>query len=127
MKVKDIMDTEFLYLSEDDTIKKSLEVMTLNNAHGAPILNKNKEILGIVVKADIYRFLMEPGHYDTYNIGSVMITDIISVSEEESVGEAALRLRKNNIIAMPVLKYKEILGFVSLENIVDYFIRQNAN
>jgi len=114
MKVKEIMNKEFLYVKEEDTDKK---------VNGTPVMNNNMEISGIVVKADIFRFLMEPGHYDSYPISAVMTTNLITAEEEEEVEEAALRLRKNNIIALPVINDKKALGLISLENIVDYFLK----
>ena len=54
-----------------------------------------------------------------------MSKDVVTAMPEETVKEAAKRLRKHNIIGMPVVDKGRVVGMISLENIVDLFIAKN--
>lgn len=124
MKVRELMNTKYFHVNEDETLKLALELMNKNGINGVPVVNDNLNLVGMVVKADIYRFLAEQGHYDTYSVGSVMATKVISANGDEEVEEAAARLRANNILALPVVEDNKVLGIVELEDIVDYFLKK---
>lgn len=126
MKVKELMNTKYFYVNEDETLKSALELMNTNGINGVPVVNDNLNLVGMVVKADIYRFLVEEGHYDTYSVKSVMSDKVISASGDEEVEEAAIRLRENDILALPVIENKKVLGIVELEDVVDYFLKARS-
>ncbi|WP_026882843.1 CBS domain-containing protein [Clostridium akagii] len=126
MKVKELMNTKYFYVNEDKTLKSALELMNTNGINGVPVVNDNLNLVGMVVKADIYRFLVEEGHYDTYSVKSVMSDKVISASGDEEVEEAAIRLRENDILALPVIENKKVLGIFELEDVVDYFLKAKS-
>lgn len=122
MKIGEIMQSNIIMLSSEDNIKKALDVMNENKINGAPIVDKANKLLGIVVKADIYRFLIEEGHYDTYPISSIMTKNVVSANREEDVIEAAKKLIDNEIVAIPIVEDDKVVGIVSMETIIEYFV-----
>ncbi|MEA4828222.1 CBS domain-containing protein [Clostridium sp. JNZ J1-5] len=122
MKIGEIMQSNIIMLSSEDNIKKALDVMNDNKINGAPIVDRDNKLLGIVVKADIYRFLIEEGHYDTYPISSIMTKDVVSANREEDVIEAAKKLIDNEIVAIPIVEDDKVVGIVSMETIIEYFV-----
>lgn len=117
-----IITYDIIRLSPNDTLIKALEIMNDNNINGAPVVDDSGSLVGMIVKADIYRFLMDQGHYDTCPVEWVMTKKVITASKDEDVIEIAERLRKNDIIAIPIMDNNTILGLATMENIVDYFI-----
>jgi predicted transcriptional regulator len=73
MKVKDIMNTDVITVKPSDTVGKALQIMKDKKINGTPVVNDRNILLGIVVKADIYRFLIQPGHYEDCPIEWVRI------------------------------------------------------
>ncbi len=124
MKVRELMNTKYFHVNEDETLKLALELMNENGINGVPVVNDNLNLVGMVVKADIYRFLSEQGHYDTYSVGAVMAAKVISASADEEVEEAAARLRANDILALPVVEDNKVIGIVELQDVVDYFLKK---
>ena len=122
MLVKDIMTNPAITASINDTIREVLDKMSRNNINGAPVVDKDNGLLGMIVKADIYRFMIEPGHIADCPVEWVMSKSTITCESEEYISEAAKRLRENNIVAMPVLKDKKVVGVISFEDIIDYFL-----
>ena len=122
MKVKDIMKKDVITVKPSDTAGKALQIMKEKKINGTPVVNDNNFLLGIVVKADIYRFLIQPGHYEDCPIEWVMTKEVVRAYPDEEIIEAAKRLRSNNVIALPVVEGDYLVGIVTIEDIVDYFI-----
>lgn len=124
MKVVDIMSSNVIYISYKDTIKTALSIMTSNKINGAPVVDENNTLLGIIVKADIYRFLRDEGHYDTYPVENMMNRKVVTCSENDHVLEVAKKIRRNDVIALPVVDDDlKVKGIVSIEDLLDYFIK----
>ncbi|APH13295.1 CBS domain protein [Clostridium sporogenes] len=121
--VCDIMNTHVIVLNPKDSIKKALNLMSENNINGAPVANEEGNLIGMIVKADIYRFLMEEGHYDTCPVEWVMTKEVFTALEEEDVISIAKKILDKDIIAMPIVNSsKKLLGIVSIEDILKSLI-----
>ncbi|MCY6370919.1 CBS domain-containing protein [Clostridium ganghwense] len=123
MKVKEIMHSQVITIDIGDNIKRALDVMNKNNINGAPVEDKDGNLAGVVVKADIYRFLIEQGHYDTYPIESIMTKDVITANKDDDVIEVANKLINNDIASIPIVEGNKVVGMVSIEAVVEYFIK----
>ena len=85
MKISEIMKSPTLVVKPDETIEKALEIMNKEKVNGAPVVNEDNQLVGMVVKADIYRFLIDPGHYKSCPIEWVMTKDVIKAKADEDV------------------------------------------
>lgn len=122
MKVKEIMKSTVISVKSDAMVGDVLNIMSKENINGIPVVDENKQLIGIVVKADIYRFLIDPGHYKTCPVEWVMTKEVIQASVDEDINDVAKRLRKNDIIALPITDKDMVVGIVSIEDFMDYFI-----
>lgn len=123
MKISQLMKRNFITIQEDETIDTALDKMSSMKVNGAPVVNREGKLVGMVVKADIYRFLVTPGHIDKCPVEWVMSKNVITASAEDDVLSTARRLRENNIIAMPVLDNENVKGVIGIEDILDFFIK----
>ncbi|NLK20841.1 MAG: CBS domain-containing protein [Epulopiscium sp.] len=122
MKIRDIMNNKVHMIMPQDTLEKALSIMESKKVNGLPVVNEDKNLVGFIVKADIYRFLSVTGHYETCPVDWAMSKDVITAMPDESIKEAAKRLREHNIIGMPVIERGKVIGMVTLECVVDSFI-----
>ncbi len=125
MKINSIVKQNFHSINVNDTIDKALDLMDKLNINGMPVVNDKDNLVGMVVKADIYRFMIHPGHYVSCPIEWVMTKSVILAQADEDFLTVAKRLRKNDIIAMPVVENEKIIGMISIEDLLDYFININ--
>lgn len=123
MTISQLMKRNFITIQEDETIDAALEKMSSMKVNGAPVVDRKGELVGMVVKADIYRFLNTPGHIEKCPVEWVMSKEVIKANVDEDVLSVARRLRDNDIIAMPVLDGKSVKGVISIEDILDFFIK----
>ena len=122
MKIADIIKLAPHTVNVNDTIDTALALLHSSKLNGVPVVNNNKKLVGMVVKADIYRFMIQPGHYDSCPVEWVMSKSVIIAQSDEDLLTVAKRLRDNSIIAMPVLDKDEVIGIISIEDLLDYLI-----
>lgn len=123
MIISQLMRRNFITIQEDETIETALEKMSTMKVNGAPVVSREGKLVGMVVKADIYRFLITPGHIDKCPVEWVMSKNVITAAAEDDVLSVARSLRKNKIIAVPVMDGENVKGVISIEDILDFFIK----
>lgn len=123
MKINNIINPKVYTITDTDSIEKALQIMNDMSINGMPVVNEDGKLVGMIVKADIYRFMIQPGHYESCPVDWVMAKSVIVAYIDEEVLTVAKRLRNNSISAVPVLEGENVVGIVSLEDLVDYFIK----
>jgi len=121
--LSNVINQDFIKLLPTDTVKYALEQMQKRKKSIAVVVDSNDFLKGIIVKADIYRFLSQPGHFETYPVELAMTKAVITADKNDDIKHVAKLLRENDISAVPVLDNRKVIGLVGLEDIVDYFIK----
>lgn len=127
MRVDSIINKNFHIINVNDTIDKALELMHDLNINGMPVVDDSETLVGMIVKADIYRFMIHPGHYVSCPVEWVMSKSVILSQSDEDIITVAKRLRKNDIVAMPVINNDKIVGVITIDDILDYFLGKNED
>ncbi|GFP74854.1 CBS domain-containing protein [Clostridium fungisolvens] len=122
MNISNILKPNPITLKVNDDIDKALKLMDEFDLNGMPVIDDNEVLVGMVVKADIYRFMVTPGHYEDCPVDWVMSKSIILAQANEDIVVVAKRLRKNNIISMPIVENEKLVGIISIEDLLDYYI-----
>jgi len=126
MKIGSIVNSSINTIFVEDTVQKALEIMTGLKINGMLVVDHENKLVGMVVKADIYRFLIQPGHIDSCPVDWVMSKQVITADANDDISLVAKRLRDHNIVAMPVLENEEIVGIISIEDLLDYYLSLNS-
>jgi len=121
--LSNVINQDFIKLLPTNTVKYALEQMQKRKKSIAVVVDENDFLKGIIVKADIYRFLSQPGHFETYPVELAMTKAVITADKNDDIKHVAKLLRENDISAVPVLDNRKVIGLVGLEDIVDYFIK----
>lgn len=122
MKVRDIMSSPAITVTIKDTAKYALDLMKEKDVNGTPVVDSDGNLEGMVVKADIYRFLIEPGHIGDCPIDWVMSNDVLSIGPDESVACANRKLRDKKVTSVPVVEDGVVIGVVSFEDLLDCYL-----
>ncbi|MCL2607088.1 MAG: CBS domain-containing protein [Methanomassiliicoccaceae archaeon] len=59
LHVRDIMTTQVITLKETDTIKQATVLFALHNVSGAPVVDDDRRLIGILSETDILELLMK--------------------------------------------------------------------
>jgi len=117
MKVKEIMDKEYIYAFPDQDIVEVSLMMEKKKKFTTPVVNNNKRMVGWITSLDITRGLRE-GHK---KISDIMHSkdDIVHVHKEDPARLAVLETSKHKLISIPVLDDDDsVVGVVRTFDIV---------
>ena len=79
-KVKEIMTRQVVTVRENDSVRDVAQVFKTNKIAGAPVLNDQEEVVGVISEADILKLL------DTYRWYTPILTtlDLLHLHEEQA-------------------------------------------
>ena len=111
MLAKDIMTREVTTVKPELTIHELAKTFAQHHISGAPVVDENGKVTGVVSDGDI---LSKKGE----RVSSLMNSQIISVNEDVSVEHVAELMIANKIKRVPVLDGEKLVGIVSRGDII---------
>ena len=113
--VKDVMRKNIKTIKENDSVKTAARIMKYGDIGSVVVLNKKKEVIGIVTKSDIvYKFVA--GEKKT--VKQIMTKKLITVSPHEAIDKAAEIMAKYHIEKLLVFDKGKVLGIISATDIL---------
>ncbi len=131
MFVRNKMTTNPFTISPDDTIPDAHEMMKEHGVRRLPVM-KNGKLVGIVSNEDIERY--SPSKATTLSMGEltyllsktkisrVMSKNLVTISPDALLEEAATLMRDNRIGFLPVVDGEKLVGIITESDIFDSFI-----
>ena len=114
MKVQDVMTSSVEWVSPETKVVDVAKLMKRDDVGSIPICQGNS-LIGIVTDRDIVlKVVATGGNTNNTLVKDTMSTDIISVSADQDVHEAANLMSKYQIRRLPVLDKGRLVGIVSL-------------
>jgi predicted transcriptional regulator len=114
--VKHNMNAKIFSVGEKDSLELVLHIMKWNNIHHMPVINNQKEIIGILSWKDI-----QSVENDTLlvkqTVKELMNTTIISVRPDQTIQEAKDLMKRNNISCLPVIYKGKLVGIITSNDI----------
>jgi len=131
MYVKNRMTSNPYTISPDATIAEALELMRHNGIRKLPVV-KGGELVGIVTEREMLE--VSPSKATTLSVFEVnyllgktkvsqaMTKDLVTISADSLLEEAALLMRDNDISTLPVLEGEKLCGIITETDIFNAFI-----
>ncbi len=131
MFVKNRMATNPYTISSHDTITDAYEMMSQHKIKRLPVVDNGK-LVGIITSRELQQ--VTPSKATSLSIyeinyllskttvGSVMTKELITVSPDALLEEAAVLMRDNGIGALPVLEGDKLVGIITETEVFDSFI-----
>ena len=149
MYIKDIMTTDVITVSENDTVEKCANLLSIHDLSGLPVLDDTGQVKGIITEGDLIRrasrikgpaflellggiiyldnpntFLDEVKKSMGHFARDVMTKDVITVSPSSGIENAATLLVRKKVKRLPVLNDEgKLVGIVSRKDIMNYLFR----
>jgi CBS domain-containing protein len=117
--VSERMSTGVSAVRPDATLVEAAQLMRISGVGGVPVLDREGECAGILIERDIVvRVLAEQREPLAVLVRDVATMHPVTCSPEEDVSQVADRMRENEVQHLPVCRGGEILGVISLADIV---------
>jgi CBS domain-containing protein len=143
LRVKDIMQTDVVTVVSDTTVEELADLLAEHKISGVPVIDGEDLVVGMVSEADVimqdadlhfprYVQLLESIIYlesvrkfeERYRkafgakVADIMSTEVVTVSPEASVREAATLMADRKVNRLPVTERRHLVGIVTRGDIV---------
>ncbi|MFC0264665.1 CBS domain-containing protein [Fontibacter flavus] len=123
--VKDHMSTNLIVFRPEDSIDHVLDMLTQRKISGAPVVNGDGQLVGIISEVDCLKEIIKGKYSNTPKfpgkVAEHMTEDVITLSPEMSIFDAAQKFLELKIRRFPVLKDGRLIGQISLSDIIRAF------
>ncbi|MCG8689011.1 MAG: CBS domain-containing protein [Desulfobacterales bacterium] len=147
MKASDIMETNIICINPDTEITRAVEVLLNNHINGAPVVDDQDELVGILCQSDLIfqqKELPIPPIFTildgiiplssskkveedfqkmsaTY-VEDAMVTEVTTVTPDTSLSEIASLMVEKHFHTIPVIENKKLVGIIGKEDILKTLI-----
>ncbi|MDI6723980.1 MAG: CBS domain-containing protein [Methanobacterium sp.] len=118
MKVKEIMDKEYIFVSPDQDIEEVSLMMEQKKKFTTPVVDKDKCLIGWITSLDVTRGFRE----GKKKVSDIMHSkdDIVHVHQDDPARLAVLETSKHKVVSIPVLDDNDaVVGVVRTFDIVE--------
>lgn len=118
--MKEVMQKDVVVAEVPGNRQDIMEIIQETNVKAMPVVKKGtKEIVGVISQTDL---ILNP---DEDQIAILMKRDPIQISPDTSIKELVNLMLKNQLRRLPVTKGKEVVGMVSIGDIIKAISRMN--
>lgn len=116
------MTRKLVTFTPDTEIMKAIEVMLKKKISGAPVLNEQKELVGMLSEVDCLRLLLQGPYNDTPvrkdDVANFMSTNLKTIEASQSIYDAAYEFVHSGYKRLPVLENGKLVGQISRVDIL---------
>jgi acetoin utilization protein AcuB len=121
MKIKSLMITNPVTVTENASIQKAIELMKEKGFRHLPVVSKGKKLKGFVTLSGLKQGLI-PAMVGDLTLSDLMILDPITVAPDDDLETAARLIYEHKISGMPVIKNDKVVGIITESDIFRAFI-----
>ena len=121
-----------LFVDENDSMKKAMDILKEREIRHLPVLKGREKLVGIVTDTDIKQASPSPAtaleireiYYllDKVKVKQIMTRRVFTISSNASIEEAALIMREKKIGCLPVVDGGRLVGILTETDILDAFL-----
>ena len=105
-------------------MKDAANKLTEFNIGAMPVIDSQRNVVGIISERDISRFVCNKKINLDENISKIMSKNIISCDLEISVSELMETMTNRKIRHMPIIDKHKLIGIVSIGDVVNHIIHK---
>jgi CBS domain-containing protein len=135
MNIKDnvstIMSSKVIVANQFNTFSQVLRLFSEFTVHHLPIVNGKNHLIGIVSSNDIMRLFLQPKFKNVnlesdsldnaINMQDIMTPNPVTLSPDDTIEKAIAIFKDMKFHALPVVKDQEIVGILSVKDLVRLF------
>ena len=143
MRAEDIMHQEVITIKEDTKVEEIAKILSDHNISGAPVVDADDRIVGIVTEGDLLHKLTNPrvpgfmgllGGIIYFNgveryredfkklaalkAAEIMTTNVVTVNRNADIKELASIMVEQGIKRLPVVENDRVVGIISRADII---------
>ncbi|MFC7132803.1 MULTISPECIES: cyclic nucleotide-binding/CBS domain-containing protein [Salinibaculum] len=125
MEITDLLREDVVTVYLDDSVLDVAAVLREEGVGSAVVLDAHDEVLGIVTDRDLVVYGQEfVDSLEQTTVNQVLSMTVFSVAPDVSVRELTERMREAGVRRVPVMENGDLLGIVTLDDIVVHLAGQ---
>ena len=120
--VSSMSNRECHTLNETDTIKLASQKLDEKKIGCMPVLDKNKNVIGIISERDLSQFIYAERFNSNLPVSQIMTKELVTCDLNTSVTELMDEMSEKKIRHILIMDGKKLLGIVSIGDVVNHLI-----
>ena len=121
MLVKEAMKKDVKTIRPSDTIKDAAVLMNKNRIGSLVVVSGTGTVTGIVTERDILIDVVATGkNAEDVKVEDIMTKELITISPDKSLEDAADVMTKNKIKKLPVMEGGRLVGIITATDLICY-------
>lgn len=121
MRVDELMRRRVQTIREDGSAEQALKRMRAGRLRHLVVV-RGRRVVGILSDRDLTAILVGGVRVDR-TIDQVMRRDVVGIAPDASVEDAARRMRRGKIGALPVIEGDALVGILTVSDLLDLIVR----
>lgn len=113
LRLGGVIENDLKTLRPDETLGQLVKVISSSKRNVFPVIDRNDELLGIVLLDNIREIIFKPDQYDRVTVSNLMVLPPAVVQVNESMESVMEKFEKTGAWNLPVIDDKRYIGFVS--------------
>jgi CBS domain-containing protein len=117
MLARDLMRKDVFTVRESDTVDHVAEMLTREHIHGAPVLDDDGHLVGVVTQQDMFFATMTVGpgaeRPAALHVRDIMTSPAVAADEETEVRNLCRMMHRLRIHRIPIVRDGRVTGIVS--------------
>jgi Zn-dependent protease/CBS domain-containing protein len=118
-----VMITDFRTLVPNDPLGRAVDLVLTGSQQDFPVVD-NGEVAGVLTRGDLLAGLAKGGQ--TATVGEFMQHNVCTARSTDLAERVFARLQEGQCRTLPVIDNGELVGIVTLENVGEFMMIQNA-
>jgi len=119
--VKRLMTTELVTVEPSTEISSAAKVLLDQKAGSLVALDEDKQVSGILTCTDLAALVADKTVSDETTVDEYMTTDVVTISPQQSIQDAAVNMITEGIQHLPVTNSEdEMIGMLSTTDITNH-------
>ncbi len=122
VKVRDYMTTKLVTFHPDDDLVEAIERMLKHNISGAPVVNDDGEVVGMISEMDCLKSILSCSYYDYEclggKVGEYMTREVETISPEDDILTVTQEYIDKRRRRFPVVEDGKLVGQISRRDVL---------
>lgn len=116
----DLMNSDVLTVRDDLPVSELADFLIDNDITGAPVVDRQGSLVGVVSLVDIVALDVDDD--EDLSVADIMSPEVVSVEEDATVSEIALKMLRDHLHRVLVMRDGEILGIISTSDLLGLLV-----
>ena len=123
--IKEFMAKQLITFQSDTPIETAMESFLENKISGAPVIDNQGKLVGVLSEKDCMRTLFESSYYNNLGgfVKEYMSTDLKTINIHDTLSNVADEFIKSRFRRFPVMEGDKLVGQISRRDILRAIVK----